>query len=62
MPVKPRRMRCPCKGVAIASHCAIVNLLRVVNLLSHSIFSTVGPLGRVHAKGVVLFKRRASAF
>ena len=32
-------------GIAIANHCAIVNLLRVVNVLRRSIFSTAGSFG-----------------
>ena len=37
---------CPHNGLAIANHCAILNLLRVVNLLRRSIFSTAGSLGQ----------------
>ena len=32
-------------GVAIANHCAIVNLLCIVNLLQRSIVSTAGSFG-----------------
>ena len=45
MPAKPRKIVSAQGGVAIVNHCAIANLLRIVNLLRHSIFSTAGPLG-----------------
>ena len=46
MPAKPRKI-VPAQGeVAIANHCAIVNLLRVVILLRHRIFSTAGSFGQ----------------
>ena len=44
MLVKPRK-RCPYKGVAIANHSAIVNVLRIVNLVARSVFSTAGSSG-----------------
>ena len=37
------------QGVAIVNHCAKVNLLRIVNLLRHIIFSTAGSFGIVSA-------------
>ena len=37
---------CQAGGVAIANHCAIVNLLRVANLLRRSIFTTAGSFGK----------------
>ena len=46
-PCKTLGKWCPHNGVAIANHCAIVNLLRVVNLLWRSIFSTAGSFGIV---------------
>ena len=38
-------------GVAIVNHCAIVILLRVVNLLHRSFFSTTGSFGKSLASG-----------
>ena len=42
---KTKEMMCPHKGVAIANHCVIVNLLGIVNLPRRSIFSTAGSFG-----------------
>ena len=58
---------CPRKGVAIVNHCVIVNLPRIVNLLSRSMFSMVasfrisswrGPLGFVHARHCICRNRK----
>ena len=44
MPVKPRKMM-SAEQVAIVNLCAIVKLLRVVKLLSRSIFGAAGSFG-----------------
>ena len=38
-------MICPHRGAAIVKHCAIVKILRIVHVLSRSIFSTAGSFG-----------------
>ena len=45
MPAKPREIVSAHGGVTIANHCAVVNLLRIVNLLRRSICSTAGCFG-----------------
>ena len=46
---KTQGKRCRHNGVVIANHCAIVSVLRVVNLLRRSIFSTAGSFGNYFA-------------
>ena len=45
MSVIPREKYVRARG-PIVNHCAVANLLRVVNLLRRSVFSTAGSFGR----------------
>ena len=47
IPVKPKEDDVRKNWGAIVNHCAIANLLCVVNLLRRSIFSTAGSFGQI---------------
>ena len=49
MPAKPRKI-VAAQGVAIVNHYAAVSLLRIVNLLRRSNFSTAGSFGKFNER------------
>ena len=59
---KDKAVRVHKEGVTIANHCAIANLLRIVNLLPHSIFSAWGPSGTQEGCGEKSRSRRRGRF